>query len=102
MTSIKAILAAAVAAVGVISSDPADAKIRCQNGYQIVQGNPIATPYCQEAQLAEVARGYGFRVSFDEIRNNPNSKRRLCALIGRDIRVQQTCIDANITGRRGY
>ncbi len=92
----------AAAALLVLPAAEANAKIQCRDGYQIVQGNALATPYCQEEQLARVARSYGFNVSFAEIRNNPNSKRRLCALLGRDIRVQQTCIDAGIVGRRGF
>ncbi len=88
--------------IGLASGLPAAAAIKCKNGFQLVQGSYLATPYCQEKQLADVARSYGFKISFAEIRNNPNSKRRLCALIGRDIRVQQTCIDAGITGRRGF
>ncbi len=86
----------------VLPASQASAKIVCRDGYQIVQGNPLATPYCQEEQLARVAAAYGFKVSFAEIRNNPNSKRQLCALVGRDIRVQQTCIESGITGRRGF
>lgn len=102
MKRIAALSALAAASALLATAPAAEAKIRCKDGYQLVQGNYLATPYCQEAQLADVARSYGFKVSFAEIRENPNSKRRLCALIGRDIRVQQTCIDANITGRRGY
>ncbi len=92
----------AIAASCVFLAAPAEAKIQCRDGYQLVQGNLLATPYCQEEQLARVARGYGMRVSFAEIRNNPNTKRYVCSFVGRDIRVQQTCIDAGITGRRGY
>jgi hypothetical protein len=78
------------------------AAFKCQNGFQIVKGNAIATPYCQEKQLYEVSREYGIRTSFAEIRNNPLRKRLICAVIGRDIRVQETCVDANVGGRRGF
>lgn len=94
------ILACTLAAV--LPATPVVAAIKCQNGYQKVGGDLLATPYCQEKQLTEVARGYGLKVSFDEIRNNPNTKRNVCAIVGRDIRVQMTCIDANMTGRRGF
>lgn len=94
--------AAAGLMAALLAAPAAQAGIRCQNGYQVVQGNLIATPYCQEALLAKVAREYGFHETFAEIRNNPNTKRRVCTLIGRDIRVQETCVDANITGRRGF
>ena len=55
-----------------------------------------------KSQLADVAREYGFRVSFAEIRNNPNAKRNVCIYVGRDIRVQENCLTANPTGRRGF
>lgn len=85
-----------------VSASPASAAIECRNGYQLVQGNLLATPYCQEKLLAQVAREYGLKATFAEIRNNPNTKRNVCAFVGRDIRVQQTCIDANHVGRRGF
>ena len=34
---------------------PAEAKIVCVKGYQIVNGSPIATPYCQDTLVAQVA-----------------------------------------------
>ena len=86
----------------VASVTPAYAGIDCRNGYQVVSGNLIATPYCQDKQLAEVARSRGLKVTFAEIRDNPNLKREVCQIVGRDIRVAQTCIDANMPGRRGF
>ncbi|MEQ1653370.1 MAG: hypothetical protein ABL897_12840 [Hyphomicrobium sp.] len=78
------------------------AAITCKDGYQLVQGNYLATPYCQDDLLAKVARQYGMRTSASAIRENPNYKREVCRLVGRDIRVQQTCIDANAYGRRAF
>jgi hypothetical protein len=75
------------------------AAIDCRDGYQLVQGNYLATPYCQDALLTQVAHQYGINVSALEIRENPNSKRRICRLVGRDIRVQEACITANPNGR---
>ncbi len=84
------------------SSAPALAKIACtSDGYQIVQGTPLSTPYCQDNLLGKVARQYGMRVSDVEIRQNPNTKRYVCRFVGRDIRVQQTCGETNYRGR-GY
>jgi hypothetical protein len=83
-------------------STPAAAAIKCRNGAQLVAGNYISTPYCEDKLLAEVAREYGFKVSFAEIRNNPNAKRNVCVYVGRDIRVQENCLTANPTGRRGF
>jgi hypothetical protein len=69
--------------------------IDCRDGYQRVQGNLIATPYCQDQYLAVVARQFGVKASADQIRNNPSYKREICRLVGRDIRVQNTCVDEN-------
>ncbi len=79
-------------AFGLTSSEPAEARgIKCINGYQVVKGARLATPYCQDNLLAEVAREYGSRVSAKTIRNNPNEKRNVCRLIGQDIRVKHNC-----------
>lgn len=82
-------------------SAPADAAITCRNGAQLVSGSYIMTPYCEDKLLAEVAREYGSRASFAEIRNNPNTKRHVCRLVGRDIRVFENCQTVNPNGRRG-
>lgn len=103
MNNALTLAAAATLALGLIglTASPA-AAITCKNGYQLVQGNFIATPYCQDDLVAKVAREYGVRTSASEIRNNPNHKRHVCHLIGRDIRVQITCIDAGSLSRRGF
>jgi hypothetical protein len=81
---------------------PAEAAITCRNGAQLVGGNYIATPYCQDKLLADVAREYGFKVSFAEIRNNPNAKRNVCVYVGRDVRVHENCLTANPAGRFAF
>lgn len=70
---------------------PASARIVCKNGLQRSSGQWIATPYCQDALLAKVARTYGTRVSAKSIRNNPNKKRNLCHFIGSDTRISHIC-----------
>lgn len=75
-----------------LPSGAAQARIACDGNYQIVQGNPIATPYCQEQNLARVARGYGMRVSFDDIRRSDSIKAQVCRTIGHDNRVRETCL----------
>lgn len=75
--------------------------IVCQDGYQRVQGNLIATPYCQDNNLARVAREFGVKASAERVRNNPNYKREICRLVGRDIRVQEACVDEATPGRDG-
>ncbi len=80
----------------------AAAGIKCIDGFQIVSGSRIATPYCQDKLVAQVAREHGMKVSEAEIRNNPNYKRHICQFVGRDIRIYQACIDANSFGRRPF
>lgn len=73
------------------TATPAAAKIRCDGAYQIVNGSLIATPYCGDNYLAQVASSYGSRVSARAIRNNPSTKEQVCRLVGHDTRVQDIC-----------
>ena len=75
---------------------PAAAEIKCEDGNQFVQGNWLATPYCQDKLLFQVANARGFKTSFAEIRNNPNHKKELCRFLYTDIRVQMTCATAGV------
>lgn len=74
---------------------PAEARIACHNGYQIVNGQPISTPYCQDELVATVARQHGSRVSADAIRYNPNLKRHVCRFVSNDFRVTEACANEN-------
>ncbi|MDX2290494.1 MAG: hypothetical protein NW217_16965 [Hyphomicrobiaceae bacterium] len=78
----------------------ATAAIRCHESYQIVQGNYISTPYCEDNYLAEVARTYGTRVAARDIRNDPNRKEQVCRLVGGDIRVMDICAQYRSDGGR--
>lgn len=86
--SAVALLAMAAALSG---GGDASAKIRCVGPNQIVGGEPLSTPYCEDNHLAAVAREYGVAVSGSDIRANYNRKLRVCALIGNDIRVTNAC-----------
>lgn len=82
-----------VAVVTLISigySTPASA-IDCSGPWQKVNGQPIATPYCEDNYLGQNARAAGLRVSNQEIRRNPNTKGDVCRFIGRDNRVRDIC-----------
>lgn len=94
MTIFKLVIAAALtlAALGA----PALAAIKCRDGSQLVQGNWLATPYCQDKLLAQVANARGFKTTFAAVRNNPNHKKELCRFLYTDIRVQMTCLDAGV------
>ena len=52
-----------LAILAVANGAPAEAAIKCSNGYQIVNGSEIATPYCQDNLVAQVARERGFKAS---------------------------------------
>lgn len=89
---------ASAAALAMIALAPANAGIVCKDDYQKVGGSYISTPFCRDNYLARVARQYGVKVSNIAIRENPNLKKEVCRLVGRDIRVQGAC-DPEDTGR---
>ena len=92
--------ATCLAAAGFLA--PAEARsIKCANGYQLVAGNYLATPYCQDELLAKVAREHGMRASADRIRYNPNYKREVCRIVGNDIRVSEHCLNERPSIRSG-
>jgi len=86
----------AALALGVAAAIPAQAAIQCQDGSQLIKGNWMATPYCQDKLLADVALERGFKTSFEAIRNNPNHKKELCRFLFTDIRVEMTCLSAGV------
>jgi len=80
---------------------PAQAGIRCDGPYQVMRdGGRLATPYCEDNYIAEVAREYGFKASAAKVRDNPNYRLELCRFIGQDIRVKSLC-QRVLPGRRG-
>jgi hypothetical protein len=92
----------AVPALLMAASLPAEARIVCKSGFQMVAGSWIATPYCQDSLVGAVARQHGVKVSDAALMSNPNLKRNVCQLVGRDIRLTTACVDANSQGRRGF
>ncbi len=67
-------------------------KVKCKGGFQLVQGNWIATPNCEERVLVRVARSYGNRhVSLKLVRSNPVTKIGICRAYGHDIRLSGIC-----------
>jgi hypothetical protein len=86
-------IAAAAAVLGVLGLGPqqAEARIVCDGVFQIVQGQPIATPYCESQNLARVARSYGMRVTAESIRKSESTKASVCQAIGQDNRVRSAC-----------
>ena len=78
---------------------PAEAGVVCKKGFQMVQGAPLATPYCQDQYVAQVAREYGFKASPERVRQDPIYKQTLCRYIGQDIRIKESCDEVNPSGR---
>ena len=90
----------AVVATMVLLASPATARIECRGNFQIGKYGPISTPYCEERQIARVARSYGYAVTDEEVRNNPNTKVYLCQIIGGDNRLKGSC--AGYANSRGF
>ena len=75
----------------VLSPQAADARIQCKGNFQVTKNGLISTPYCQEEQIARVARSYGWKVSAAQIHNNPLKKVEVCQALGGDVRLQGSC-----------
>lgn len=89
-----AVVAAAALAIA-LPSGPANAAIQCDGAYQRNASGEVRTPYCEDQQLAQIARGYGRNVSFAAIRNSYGLKRKLCRFLRNDNRVTATCAPLN-------
>jgi hypothetical protein len=86
-----ATLVLSISAFVLVAVSPAAAKIQCRDNFQVTKYGLISTPYCEELQIARVARSYGYNVSDAEVRNNPNTKVYLCQIIGNDNRLKGSC-----------
>lgn len=82
-------------ATAMVVATAADAKILCRDGYQVVQGREISTPYCNDNYVAAIARKHGFKVSDAEIRNNPAKKNEVCRFISSNIEIRHYCNDSD-------
>jgi len=87
------IASVALAAVLIVPAGSAQARIACDGNFQITKrGESFATPYCQEQNLANVARSYGMRTSVEAIRRSISAKGDICRTIGYDNRVREICL----------
>src|SRR6266540_6468852 len=90
--SISGLAGCAVVALVIITlAEPAAARIQCQGNFQITKYGPIATPYCEEEQIALVAQSYGWHVSASEVHNNPLKKIEICTALAGDARLKGSC-----------
>lgn len=78
----RAIIALVISLTALPSVAHAKRGITCDGTYQIVDGRPVSTPFCQDEQLARDARKSGAKISADELRNSPDLKRKACLLVG--------------------
>ena len=74
-----------------LTAAPAVARIQCQGNFQVTRYGLIATPYCEEEQIAYVARSYGSKVTAAQVHNDPLTKVYLCQTIGYDSRLKGSC-----------
>ncbi|AGK58778.1 hypothetical protein HYPDE_35533 [Hyphomicrobium denitrificans 1NES1] len=95
----SAAISLAAAGLAVTMVQPASAAIKCSNGFQLVDGAMLSTPYCRDNLVAAVARQYGFNAPDAKVRNNPNFKRHVCRFVGQDIRIKEACDEVNPNGR---
>ena len=83
------IVGAALCAFSLTSA--ASARIACQGNFQVTSQGLIATPYCEEEEIARVARSYGSDVTSAEIHNNALKKVYVCQIYGYDTRLKGSC-----------
>lgn len=67
---------------GVFGTRTAEAAIVCKDGFQKSGGTWISTPYCNDADLAHIARKHGVRISDSELRNDASKKYEICRFLG--------------------
>ena len=73
------------------SPEPAAARVQCHGNFQISKYGPIATPYCEEEQIAIVARSYGWKVTGAQIHKDALKKVYICQILGGDVRLKGSC-----------
>lgn len=86
----KTIIATTLAAF-VLTANSAQANIRCNGAYQVVNGSEIATPYCQDENLARLARRSGMDVTGNQIRKDLGKKLAVCRVIGKQTSARSAC-----------
>jgi hypothetical protein len=89
--SIRVSAAAAAAALALSSLVPASGAIRCNGSYQINSQGEFESPYCQEDNLARVARARGINVTAGQIRASGSTLQDVCNRLSGDISVSDIC-----------
>jgi hypothetical protein len=81
-------LLASAFVVTLVSTSGAQAAIKCDGDYQVVNGHEIATPYCGDNYTATVAQQYGLHVTKKEMREDPARRSEVRRMIGGDLRLR--------------
>ena len=81
----------AAVALTAMLTEPSEARIQCRGNFQVTKYGLPATPYCEEEQIAFVARSYGSKVTAAQVHNDPLTKVYLCQTIGYDSRLKGSC-----------
>lgn len=74
-----------------VSVMPAEAGIVCDGEFQIVDGQAVATPYCEDEQLARSLRARGVKTSGAAVRANPELKREICLMASGEPSLDAAC-----------
>jgi hypothetical protein len=70
---------------------PLGSRVECKGDFQVTKYGLLATPYCEEENIAIVAQSYGWQVTGFQVRKNPLKKVYICQVLGRDIRLKGSC-----------
>jgi len=95
-----AIIAFATTLIPILEAQAGRYKAKCRGPYQLVQGNWISSPICEDRVLAKVARSYGNNVRAKHVRKYAGSKIGICFAYGHDIRLSGICGAYRNIGRR--
>ena len=92
MRNLRYLAGSAFAVMALVAvAAPAQARIQCQGNFQVSPYGLIATPYCEEEQIARVAQSYGWKVTAQEVHRNPLKKVYVCQVLGYDNRLKGSC-----------
>lgn len=94
MTLKSFVVAGLIAVMPLLAGSAAEARISCSGDYQIVNGSAVATPFCEDHHLAQVARQHGAQASAATIRRSLDAKQSACDVTSGDIRTSETCDSA--------
>lgn len=100
MMTLRALALSVAGTLALLTAVPAaQAAIVCKDGFQKSSTGWISTPYCNDAELARVARKNGVRVSDSEMRANPARKYEICRFLSGSLAARDYCPDGDGSSR---